>query len=103
MIEDTLQTTLNSIRNVATQVQCCPACHSTHVYTAANVTYVYDHLNARVEAIACENLAENGWHGCFACDHQWVSNSMIQTAVPLTPLSVRPENVIDLQAYKQKK
>lgn len=101
MFDDILQTTLNCMRKVATQVHRCPACHSTQVYTAAHVTYVYDHLNARVEAVVSDNLAESGWHGCFICDHQWVSSPLIQTAIPENPSPARPDNVIDLQAFRQ--
>lgn len=101
MFNDILRTTLNSMRKVAAKVHRCPACHSPHVYTAAHVTYVYDHLNARVEAMVSDNFAENGWHGCFACDHQWVSSPLIQTAIPVEPPPGRPDNVIDLQAFRQ--
>ena len=103
MAEEILNTTLNSMRNVAARVPCCPACHSTHIYTATHVTYVFNHINGRMEAITSGNLAENGWHGCFICDHQWISTPLIQAAVPAEPLLPRPDNVIDLQAFKQSK
>ncbi|MEJ2038043.1 MAG: hypothetical protein P8X55_03815 [Desulfosarcinaceae bacterium] len=104
MTEEILKTTLDSMRDVAAQVPCCPACLSTHIYTAAHVTYVYDHNKGHMTTICSLNLAENGWHGCFDCDHQWISSPMIETAVPRkTSPREKPDNVIDLQAFKQER
>ena len=100
MSEETLDTTLDNMREVADHVHYCPACHSVRIYTAVHVAYVFDHLKNRMEAVRSVNLAEHGWHGCFACDHQWVSSTMIQKNVASkTPL--KPSNVIDFQAFKQ--
>jgi hypothetical protein len=96
MVDNTIQSALETIKQTAEKVQYCPSCHGDHIYSAVNVAYIYDHQTQNVGVREILNLAENGWHGCFACGHKWVSNLMLQTALPLGAPSVDKSNVIDL-------
>lgn len=81
------------LNNLLYAVQSCPACGSTHIYTAVNVTCIIDHQKKQmIEAVQISDRAEHGAHGCFECQHQWVS------APPPSPSP--PPHVIDLNAYK---
>ena len=103
MSEENLDTTLENMRNLASHVNRCPACHSGHIYTAVHVAYIFDHLKNRMDAVTSANMAEHGWHGCFVCDHQWISNPMLETAPSLHPQHAAVNNVIDLQAIRRER
>jgi hypothetical protein len=96
MVDPTIESALQNVKMTALQVQRCPACQSDRIYTTLNVAYTYDHKNHTVNVKGIVNLAEHGWHGCFACNHRWVSNALLQTAVaPKNPAATNGK-VIDL-------
>ena len=104
MPEKILDTAFDSVRGVAEQVHRCPSCNSEHIYTAVSVAYIYDHQRPLgIGAAGNVNLAEHGWHGCFMCNHQWVSNPMIQSGLLASRKPERPDNVIDFQAAKSRR
>jgi hypothetical protein len=94
---------LNSIKDVARQVRQCPACHSHRIYTAINVAYVFDHHHNRMDAVSTIDLSEQSWHGCFECDHQWLSGPMLISALPTQPPPARPSNVIDFNKARRER
>jgi hypothetical protein len=102
MLEDFIDPTLESVKDVADHVRRCPACNSDHIYTAVNMAYIYDHRNHRLDAVQVVNLAEHGWHGCFICNHQWVSNQLIKSAFKDEP-ETSPTNVIDFEQAKRER
>jgi hypothetical protein len=95
---------LDNIKEVARQVRRCPACQSEHIYTAINVAYVFDHHHNRMDTVSTLDLAEHSWHGCFTCDHQWVSGPMLQAALPPKqfPAPVQLNNIIDFEKARQR-
>lgn len=103
MPDSHLEALLSDMRQVAAQVACCPACRSTHIYTAAHVTYVFDHVHNHMETMHAACLSQQGWHGCFDCRHQWLSDAMHPTAAPPDSPRDWPENVVDLQAFRHLK
>ena len=76
-----LDSALAKLKHTATEVRQCPACHSHQIYTTLNVAFFYDHTAEELRLSDISNLAEHGWHACQACDHRWVSNTMLQSAV----------------------
>lgn len=82
MVDQSVEYALEQVKTTAFEVQLCPACRSDRIYTVLNVAYTYDHKNRRVTVQGIVNLAEHGWHGCYDCSHRWVSNAMLQTALP---------------------
>jgi hypothetical protein len=99
-----LESALDNIREVARKVRHCPACRSEHIYTAINVAYVFDHHHNRMDTVSTLDLAEHSWHGCFDCDHQWVSGPMLQATLPARqfPATARPNKIIDFETARQK-
>ena len=98
-----VESALNNIKEVARKVRRCPACRSEHIYTAINVAYVFDHHHDRMDAVSTIDLAEHSWHGCFDCDHQWVSGPILQTALPPDfSTSTGPNNIIDFEKARRK-
>lgn len=93
---------LENVRKAADQVRRCPACQSDQVYTVLNTIYYFDHPNREFSFNSSLNLAEHGWHGCRRCDHKWVSNAMLQTALPPKTQRAHKSNVIDLTRHKKK-
>jgi len=96
-----LPSALENVRKTAEHVHRCPACQSDQIYTALNVAYFFDHLTHQFSFGSSMNLAEHGWHGCRRCDHKWVSNAMLQTALPPKPATAPKGNVIDLTHHKK--
>ena len=102
MDDSDLESALHNIKEVATKVCRCPACRSEHIYTAVNVAYVFDHHHNRMEAVGTIDLAEHSWHGCFDCDHQWVSGPIRQAALPQDLGRPHPNNVIDFEKARRR-
>ena len=102
MNDPILQTTIKRLIAAAQKVQRCPACQSTRIRTVLNVAYQYDHQTQTVGVEDPTNLAKHGWHTCSRCQHRWVSNGMLQTALTEEPTKPREGTVIDLAKHKSK-
>lgn len=96
-----LSSVLGTVRKAAEHVHHCPACQSDRIYTAFNTICYFDHQNREFSINSSMNLVENGWHGCRRCNHKWVSNAMLQTALPPKAQTTTKDNVIDLAHHKK--
>jgi hypothetical protein len=47
-----------------------------------------------------DNLAKHGWHNCLNCNHRWISNIMLQSALPQKSPPIDEDKVIDLAECK---
>lgn len=98
--DNMIETALENVKITADKVRSCPSCHSDRIYSALNVAYYFDHLTHQVGVRGIVNLAEHGWHGCYVCGHKWVSNGMLQTALPPKTDPTPKDNVINLSRSK---
>ena len=96
-----LEAALKNIEAAADKTLACPSCNSNQIYTAISVSYYYDHATHTFGVRSITNLAEHGWHGCYVCDHKWVSNTLLQTALPPKAPQTDTQKVIDLARSKK--
>ena len=102
MVDPSVESALENVKMTVLQVQLCPACRSDRIYTILNVAYTYDHKGRRIDVQGIVNLAEHGWHGCYACNHRWMSNALLQTALPAEKPVGTNAKVIALKRLEQK-
>jgi hypothetical protein len=98
--EDVVENALENVKTAAEKVRICPSCQSDRIYSALNIAYYFDHLTHHIGVRGIVNLAEHGWHGCYECGHKWVSNGMLQTALPPRTEPAPKNNVIDITRAK---